>query len=96
NKKTEYKSVPFFWTNQADLSLRYVGHAEQWNNIITWGNISSKKFISFYYKDETFLAAAAMDYDKELAALEALIKLNKVPPKEEIKNESIKLADLLN
>ncbi len=56
--KTEFKSIPFFWTAQAGIALRYVGHAEKWSEIITWGDIQSQNFISFYFQDDLLLAAA--------------------------------------
>ncbi len=79
--KTEFKSVPFFWTAQAGIALRYVGHAEKWNEIITWGDIQSQNFISFYFQDETLLAAAACGNTKEMDAIEALMIMNKDPLK---------------
>ena len=93
--KTEFKSVPFFWTAQAGTTLRYVGHAEKWNDIIIWGDIKSQKFISFYFQDDMLLAAAACGNNKEMDAIEALMIMNKVPSKQQIKNKSINLLQLI-
>ena len=94
-KKIEYKSVPFFWTQQKGIKLRYVGHATEWDEIITWGNIDSKDFISFYYKGDNLLAAASINHDKEMDAIEALMVMKKIPSKQEIKNKSVSLLELI-
>jgi apoptosis-inducing factor 3 len=94
-QKTEFKSVPFFWTVQAGIALRYVGHADKWNEIITWGDIQSHNFISFYFQDDLLFAAAGCGYVKEMDAIEALMVMKKVPSKAQIKNKSINLFELL-
>jgi len=78
-KKIEYKSVPFFWTKQAGLAIKYVGHAENWDDIIYKGNIEEKKFLAYYIKNNKVHAVAGMNADKAIAAIEELIRLDKMP-----------------
>ena len=35
-----FQMVPFFWTKHFDLSIRYVGHAKQWDDLIVEGDLS--------------------------------------------------------
>ena len=37
-----FQMVPFFWTKHFDLSIRYVGHAEQWDDLIVEGDLSGR------------------------------------------------------
>jgi len=62
--------MPFFWTNQWDLRLRYVGHATDWDDILYRGRPEDRNFIAFYVKGERLLAAAGCNRDKDMAALE--------------------------
>ncbi len=94
-KKTAYNSVPFFWTTQAGLNLRYVGHTNNWDNIIIHGDLSSREFIAFYVKDNRVVAAAGNKRDKEIAAIEELIRLNKLPTPEALKSSQVDLLDLI-
>ncbi len=88
--------VPFFWTSQVGLSFNYVGHAGDWQEIIFKGDISSHEFIAFYVKNDKVYAAGGNFMDKEMAAIEELMRLDKMPTPEELKYKSIDLVDLLS
>jgi NADPH-dependent 2,4-dienoyl-CoA reductase/sulfur reductase-like enzyme len=94
-KKIPYRGVPFFWTAQVGLSMNYVGHAKDWEEIIIKGDVASKEFIAFYIKNNKVYAAAGNSRDKELAAIEELFRLNKMPSVEEIKFKSVDLIALM-
>ncbi|MBA3874632.1 MAG: FAD-dependent oxidoreductase [Anaerolineae bacterium] len=66
--------VPFFWTTQWHITLNYVGHAAQWDEIIYRGSPEAKKFIAFYVKEGQLLAAAGCGHDQELDALEFILQ----------------------
>jgi NADPH-dependent 2,4-dienoyl-CoA reductase/sulfur reductase-like enzyme/nitrite reductase/ring-hydroxylating ferredoxin subunit len=70
--------VPFFWTNQWKIALRYVGHAEKWDEIIyRYGKPETKDFIAFYVQGGKLLAAAGMNRDTEMDAIEFILKAQK-------------------
>jgi len=66
--------VPFFWTTQWHITLNYVGHATQWDEIIYRGSPQDKKFIAFYVTKGQLLAAAGCGYDQDLVALELILQ----------------------
>jgi apoptosis-inducing factor 3 len=69
------RHVPFFWSNQWSVILDYVGHAEQWDEIIfRGGKPADKKFLAFYMKDRKPLAVAGSGYDQELDAIELILR----------------------
>ena len=70
--------VPFFWTTQWGLSLRYVGHAEGWDEIIYRGSPDEKNFIAFYVKNGKLKAAAGSKHDQEMAAIEFILRDGKL------------------
>lgn len=93
-KRTMFSSVPFFWTTQFDVTLNYVGHAKDWDEIIFQGDLSKRDFLAFYVKDHKVLAAAGMNRDKELAYLEELIRLNRMYSLDSIRSGSADLTHL--
>lgn len=50
NKRTELKSVPFFWTVLLGKSIRYTGYNEGYTEIIFKGTMEERKFLAFYIK----------------------------------------------
>ncbi len=54
--------VPFFWTEQYDFGLAYVGHAERWDRIVIDGDFDSGCTLS-YMRDGKKLAVAVAHRD---------------------------------
>jgi NADPH-dependent 2,4-dienoyl-CoA reductase/sulfur reductase-like enzyme/nitrite reductase/ring-hydroxylating ferredoxin subunit len=94
-KQMPYDSVPYFWTTQAGLNFRYVGHVKDWDNLIIKGDVSSQEFIAFYVKNNQILAAAGNKRDKEIAAIEELMRLKKMPAPEALRDNSVDLAEII-
>jgi NADPH-dependent 2,4-dienoyl-CoA reductase/sulfur reductase-like enzyme len=75
-RDVEFDAVPFFWTQQFDLGLLYVGHAKSWDQIIYRGDVSARDFLAFYVKNGRVLAVAGMNRDREMAEIEVQMRLN--------------------
>ncbi|MEM8718007.1 MAG: FAD-dependent oxidoreductase [Cyanobacteria bacterium P01_G01_bin.39] len=88
--------VPFFWSGQYDLKLRYVGHAEQWSQIKIDGDLDQHKFLAFYLQDNQVMAVAGINRDRDLAAISELMRQQKMPDAQRIQNESIDWTNLIN
>ena len=41
-RREPFDAVPFFWTEQHDLSIAYVGHAEKWDEVVIDGSIEAR------------------------------------------------------
>lgn len=65
-----YRGVPYFWTRQYGITLHYLGHAQQWDEIQTNGNVNEHDFIAYFLKGGKVHAVAGMEREKELALLE--------------------------
>jgi NADPH-dependent 2,4-dienoyl-CoA reductase/sulfur reductase-like enzyme/nitrite reductase/ring-hydroxylating ferredoxin subunit len=78
-KKMEFAGVPFFWTDQFDTFMQYVGYARSWDEIIFQGSPDQRNFLAFYVKNGRVLAAAAINHENEMIALAELMRLNKMP-----------------
>jgi len=90
-----YASVPFFWTRQFDVGLLYLGHAASWNEIIFQGSLAARDFLAFYLKDDQVLAVAGMNRDREMAAIEELMREKRMPTCGQLKDGSPDFLKLL-
>lgn len=86
--------MPFFWSGQYDLKLRYVGHAEEWDEIRIDGDLESV-FLAYYLKDNQIMAVAGIGRDRELAAISELMRRQKMPQTAAVKDAKINWLDMI-
>ena len=90
-----FTGVPFFWTRQFNVTLGYVGHAKTWDEIIYQGDVSAHKFLAFYAQDDRVTAVAGMKHDREMAAVQELMRLDLLPTREQLKRGEVNLLEML-
>lgn len=61
-RREPFDYVPFFWTEQYDFGLAYVGHAEHWDRIVMDGTFESGCTLSYMLGDKK-LAVAVVHRD---------------------------------
>ncbi len=83
-RQTAYTEVPFFWSQQFDLTVTYVGNAAGWDSATVRGSLDDNDALVAYRKDGKILGIATIFRDQDslraeiamergdLAALEAL------------------------
>ena len=74
-----FDGVPFFWTGQFGVSLRYVGHAEDWDEAIVDGSLDDRQFVVAYVEGGAVRALAAVGRDRDAAAFHRLLARGAVP-----------------
>jgi 3-phenylpropionate/trans-cinnamate dioxygenase ferredoxin reductase subunit len=76
-----YREIPFFWTNQHDVSIKYAGYAGSFDRVVLRGDLEAEKVLAGYYRDGALRAVANLGRTKEfLAALEILKSGATIPP----------------
>lgn len=94
-KAVPFRSVPFFWTGQFGLKLRYVGHATDWDQVIVHGSLDDQAFLAFYGRGERVLAVAGSGRDRDIAAISELMRLGDMLPVSAIKQGDRDWAETL-
>ena len=88
-EQVTFKAVPFFWTGQFDLKLRYVGHSENYDEVVIQGSLDDKEFLAFYVEDEQVMAVCGVGCDRDIAAISELLRLRKMPDAQSVKSAEI-------
>jgi NADPH-dependent 2,4-dienoyl-CoA reductase/sulfur reductase-like enzyme len=70
-----FDAVPFFWTEQYDLGIAYVGHAEQWDTAAIDGELEARDCTITYRRGSNKLAVATIYRD--LASLRAELEFER-------------------
>ena len=74
-RRERFHAVPFFWTEQYDFGLAYVGHAERWDKTEIDGNLEARDCSITYLQGGRKLAVAVVHRD--LDGLRAEVELAK-------------------
>jgi apoptosis-inducing factor 3 len=64
-ERKRFESVPFFWTEQYGVPLRYVGRASGWEAATVEGHVESGSLVARYFIDGTHCATATIGRDRE-------------------------------
>jgi NADPH-dependent 2,4-dienoyl-CoA reductase/sulfur reductase-like enzyme len=64
-RREPFDAVPFFWTEQHDFGIAYVGHAEKWDEIVIDGSIEKRDCSIAYLREGRKQAVAVMHRDHE-------------------------------
>lgn len=62
---TTFAAIPFFWTEQYGVALRYVGNGRDWDQIRIDGDLDSLDFIARYVRGGQVVASLACGRDRE-------------------------------
>ncbi|TAM34785.1 MAG: pyridine nucleotide-disulfide oxidoreductase [Burkholderiaceae bacterium] len=63
--RERYDAVPFFWTEQYDFGLAYVGHAKDWDHADIDGSLDARDCTITYRRGDRKLAVAVIHRDLE-------------------------------
>ncbi|MDT5018664.1 MAG: 3-phenylpropionate/trans-cinnamate dioxygenase ferredoxin reductase component [Mycobacterium sp.] len=74
-KPGEYDELPYFFTDQYDLGMEYVGHAPVYQRVVIRGDVSSREFTSYWLDgDNRVLAGMNVNIWEGLDDIKSLIR----------------------
>lgn len=90
-----YAEVPWFWSDQYDLNMQYVGHASAWDEVVLRGDVAGRRFTAFYLKDGRLRAAMALNRPRDVSASRTLIRTAVPVTAQQLRDEDVALRALL-
>ena len=94
-QRTAYAPTPYFWSDQYDLNLQYVGHASHWNRVVLRGSVPEHSFTAFYLVGSQIRAALGVNRFKDIAAARRLIQARAPVTAEQLADDKVNLKQLL-
>jgi 3-phenylpropionate/trans-cinnamate dioxygenase ferredoxin reductase component len=89
-----YEELPWFWSDQYDVNLQYVGHAATFDRAVWRGDRDSERFSVFYLLDGRVEAVLAVNDARTIRAARELIARRVTVSPEALADESTDLRDL--
>ena len=90
-----YSPVLYFWSDQYDLNLQYIGHAARWDHIVYRGSPAERKFTAFFMEDNLVLAALAVNRFRDVNPTRALIGQKRRVDEKQLADEEVNLKRLV-
>jgi NADPH-dependent 2,4-dienoyl-CoA reductase/sulfur reductase-like enzyme len=72
--RERFDAVPFFWSQHYDVSLKYVGHAEQWDAVEIDGSLEARNCTVTYARGGRRLAVVTVARDRESLVAEVQLE----------------------
>jgi 3-phenylpropionate/trans-cinnamate dioxygenase ferredoxin reductase subunit len=95
-KPGEYAELPYFFTDQYDLGMEYVGHAPSFERVIFRGDVAGREFVAFWLDgDNRVLAGMNVNIWDVLDDVKALIRSKSAVDPDKLADPQSPLADLL-
>jgi 3-phenylpropionate/trans-cinnamate dioxygenase ferredoxin reductase subunit len=90
-----YTELPWFWSDQYELNLQYVGHATSWDEVVTRGDVAGRSFSAFYLKDGRLRATLTVNKFKDIRPSRELIKARAPLDPARLRDEAVDLRSLV-
>ncbi|WP_035565246.1 FAD-dependent oxidoreductase [Hymenobacter sp. IS2118] len=75
-QREKFDAVPFFWSKHYKLSVRYVGHAEKWDELTTNGPLTEREGSVAFRQNGHTLAVASVQRDLDNLKAEVALEAN--------------------
>jgi 3-phenylpropionate/trans-cinnamate dioxygenase ferredoxin reductase component len=89
-----YHHIPYFWSDQYDLKLQFVGYTPEWGQIVVRGN-PPESFVAFYLHEGRARAAFSSNRQRDLVTLKKLIAADRLLPAAVLADDRQPLKELL-
>ena len=93
--KEPYAEVPWFFSDQYDVNMQYIGHASSWDQIVIRGSVPERRFTAFYLKDGRLRAAMALNRARDIRPCREFIRAGVPVDAEKLKDEEMDLRRLV-
>jgi len=93
----EYTNLPYFFTDQYDLGMEYVGWAPEYSKVVTRGDIAGLEFLAFWLDEENHvLAGMNVNIWDVLDDVKALIRSRTPDDADRLADAQSPLSDLVS
>lgn len=89
-----YDRLPYFYSDQFELSMEYVGHASTWDGVVIRGDAASRSFVAFWTLEGRVVAGMSANTAKVIGAMRTLIESRAVVDPDRLRDPDVALSDL--
>jgi len=89
-----FSDVHWFWSDQYDQDLQYVGFADRWDEIVIRGSLEERSFVAFYLRDGVVDGAGGLGRGREVRRARDLVRARRPVDPARLRDEDVDLKTL--
>jgi 3-phenylpropionate/trans-cinnamate dioxygenase ferredoxin reductase component len=93
-KPASYERLPYFFSDQYDVGMEYVGYAEDWDDVVLRGDAAAREFVAFWLKDGLVTAGMNVNVWDVVEPIKALIESRRPVDVARLRDPDVPLEDL--
>ena len=94
-QRQPYAEVPWFWSDQYEINMQYVGHASSWDEVLLRGSVPERQFSAFYLKGSRLRAAMCVNRQRDIRPSRELIRARTPVDAKKLADEDVDLRSLV-
>lgn len=94
-EREAYSALPYFFSDQYDLGMEYVGHGQPGDAVAIRGDLEAREFIAFWHRDGKVTAAMNVNVWNVVDDLKAIITASRPIDPARLADAHVALGDLL-
>lgn len=89
-----YDRMPYFYSDQFDVSMEYVGYAPRWDSVVYRGQPAERAFIAFWLTNGAVTAAMSLGVPGVIEPLRGLVGSQATARVDRLRDPAVPLQDL--
>jgi 3-phenylpropionate/trans-cinnamate dioxygenase ferredoxin reductase subunit len=94
-KPASYEEIPYFFSDQYDVSMEYTGYGTDWDEVVFRGNVEESEFIAFWLKDQRLLAGMNVNIWDQSEPIAELIRSQRPLDRADLADPDVPLSELV-
>jgi 3-phenylpropionate/trans-cinnamate dioxygenase ferredoxin reductase subunit len=90
-----YSRLPYFFSDQYDLGMEYVGHGDGTDEVVVRGDLDAREFIAFWHRDGIVTAAMNVNVWDVVDDLTAIVEARTAVDPVRLTDADVPLGDLV-
>lgn len=94
-RRDEYARLPYFFSDQFDLGMEYVGHGDAGDQVVVRGDLGARRFIAFWHREGIVTAAMNVNEWDVADDLRAIVESRRPVSLGRLSDRDVPLSDLV-
>jgi 3-phenylpropionate/trans-cinnamate dioxygenase ferredoxin reductase subunit len=94
-REQPFTATPWFWSDQHEMKLQMVGLSHGYDQVVTRGDVASRTFSAFYFRDGMLVAVDSLSRPSDHLAARKLLDRGVSPTPAQVADTAFNLQSLL-